>query len=80
MKSVSVSDELYDKLKDFVVDPFEDTLETVIERLADIANKAKDRWSLSDAGENADAPEKNTQVGAPEGFYRSKPLSEATTL
>ena len=43
MKNVQVSDELYEKLKDFVVDPFDDTPETVIGRVVDIAGKAKTR-------------------------------------
>ena len=49
MKVVQVSDELYDKLKSCVVDPFDDTPESVIGRLIDIADKAKSRWSPLDA-------------------------------
>ena len=45
MKVINVSDELYESLKSFVADPFDDTPETVISRLMDIAAKAKDRWS-----------------------------------
>ena len=45
MKTVKISDELYEELKGFVVDPFDDTAEVVIGRLVQIANKAKDRWS-----------------------------------
>lgn len=44
MKQVAVSDELYDQLKNFIVDPFDDTLETVIGRLISITGKARDRW------------------------------------
>jgi len=44
MKQVAVSDKLYDQLKSFIVDPFDDTLETVIERLITITNKARNRW------------------------------------
>jgi hypothetical protein len=51
MKSVEISDELYDKLKGFVVDPFDDTAEIVISRLVEIANKAKNRWSPLDRSE-----------------------------
>ena len=49
MKNVQISNELYEKLKDFVVDPFDDTPETVIGRVVDIACKAKTRWSPLDA-------------------------------
>jgi len=52
MKVFQVSDELYDKLKTFVVDPFDDTPEIVVSRLVDIANKAKSRWSPLDAAQN----------------------------
>ena len=48
MKTVNISDELYEKLKGFVVDPFDDTPETVINRLVDITEKAKARWSPLD--------------------------------
>ena len=51
MRQVEISDELYDKLKDFVVDPFDDTAEVVIDRLVGIAMKAKDRWSALEGGE-----------------------------
>ena len=54
MKAFQVSDELYDQLKDFVVDPFDDTPEIVISRLVDIVNKAKSRWSPLDAVQNND--------------------------
>jgi hypothetical protein len=43
-----VSDELYEQLKSFVVDPFDDTPEVVIGRLIEIVNKAKNRWSPFD--------------------------------
>ncbi len=48
MRTFKVSDELYDQLKSFVVDPFDDTPEIVITRLVDIVNKAKGRWSPFD--------------------------------
>ena len=56
MKEFQVSDELYDKLKHFVVDPFDDTPEIVISRLVDIVNKAKSRWSPLNAVQNNDKP------------------------
>lgn len=48
MKNLKVSDELYDELKNWVVDPFDDTPEVVIKRALVIAGKAKDRWSPLD--------------------------------
>ena len=48
MKNIKVSDELYEKLKIFVADPFDDTPEIVIGRVVDIAQKAKSRWSPLD--------------------------------
>jgi len=48
MRTFKVSDELYEQLKSFVVDPFDDTPEAVIERLVEIVNKAKSRWSPFD--------------------------------
>jgi hypothetical protein len=69
MKVIQVSDELYDKLKSCVVDPFDDTPESVIGRLIDISNKAKNRWSPLDThAENAEQhPEsQNRRPGHPE--------------
>jgi hypothetical protein len=49
VKVIQISDEVYDKLKSYIVDPFEDTPEFVIRRLIEIADKAKSRWSSWDA-------------------------------
>ena len=54
MRTVKISDELFDELKGLVVDPFDDTPDTVIGRLIDIVKKAKSRWSPLDA---CDSPE-----------------------
>jgi len=51
MKTIEISDELYDKLKTYVVDPFDDTPEKVIKRLLDIVDKAKGKWTSWDAEE-----------------------------
>lgn len=48
MRTFKVSDELYEQLKTFVVDPFDDTPDAVIGRLIEIVNKAKSRWSPFD--------------------------------
>jgi len=52
MRTFKVSDEMYEQLKSFVVDPFDDTPEVVINRLIEIVNKAKDRWSPFEAYES----------------------------
>lgn len=54
MRTVKISDELFEQLKALVVDPFDDTPDTVISRLIEIVNKAKSRWSPLDAYEAAD--------------------------
>lgn len=48
MKNLKISDELYDELKNWVVDPFDDTPEIVIKRAVDIAGKARVRWCAMD--------------------------------
>ncbi|HSV99804.1 MAG TPA: hypothetical protein VLI39_06510 [Sedimentisphaerales bacterium] len=45
MRTLKVSDDVYEQLKCLVVDPFDDTPEIVIGRLIEIVNKAKNRWS-----------------------------------
>jgi predicted CopG family antitoxin len=52
MKTIEISDELYDKLKTYVVDPFDDTPENVISRLLDIVDKARGKWTSWDAEED----------------------------
>ena len=44
MKTLQIDDEVYERLKTFVVDPFDDIHDTVLLRLIDIANKARNRW------------------------------------
>ncbi len=62
MKTIRISEELFERLKTFVVDPFDDTPDAVIGRLIDIAAKAKTRWSPWDP---ADTPkEAKTQTKA----------------
>ena len=48
MKTIEISDELFDRLKMCVVDPFDDTPDTVICRLIDIVDKGKSAWSSWD--------------------------------
>lgn len=52
MRTFKVSEEMYEQLKTFVVDPFDDTPEVVIGRLIEIVNKAKDRWLPFEVHEN----------------------------
>ena len=53
MRTFRVSDQVYEQLKTFIVDPFDDTPELVIGRLIEIVNKAKARWA---AFETSEAP------------------------
>jgi hypothetical protein len=53
VKTIEISQELYDRLKNFVVDPFDDSPEIVISRLIDIVDKARSLWSSWDASEEA---------------------------
>ncbi|OHB60326.1 MAG: hypothetical protein A2167_03520 [Planctomycetes bacterium RBG_13_46_10] len=48
MKAIQIPDELYERLKSCVVDPFDDTPESVISRLIDISDKSKCSWSPLD--------------------------------
>jgi hypothetical protein len=51
MRTFRVSDQMYEQLKSFIVDPFDDTPELVIGRLIEIVNKAKARWAPFEAPE-----------------------------
>lgn len=62
MRTFKVSDELYEKLKGFIVDPFDDTPEIVIGRLIEIVNKAKGRWSALDRYEHPEPGERPAPV------------------
>ncbi len=65
MKTIQISDELFDELKTLVVDPFDDTPDSVIGRLIQIVKKAKSRWSPLEAcaapGENQAPPQPQRQ-------------------
>ena len=87
MKTINVSDEVYERLKDFVVDPFEDTPETIIGRVLEIVTKAKRRWVAENGSrDNTEQNAKGTlmdraaEQSEEESFIVSKPLSEATAL
>ena len=74
MKNIQISDELYDRLKNFIFDPFEDTPESVIEHLMDIVDKSKSKcspWVAADDngqhGEFQSTPSKPQGVQAGHG-------------
>ncbi|MCL5279942.1 MAG: hypothetical protein M1376_08565 [Planctomycetes bacterium] len=64
MRTFRVSDQMYEQLKTFIVDPFDDTPELVIGRLIEIVNKAKARW----------APFETPQAAARETTPEAEPL------
>jgi hypothetical protein len=75
MRTFKVSDELYEQLKNFVVDPFDDTPEAVIGRLIEIVNKAKDRWSPFDAyGASKPIERLETRDAEQEEFREDEPV------
>ena len=45
MRTLRISDDLYEQLKAYVIDPFDDTPDVVIARLIEIVDKARSRWS-----------------------------------
>ena len=65
MKVIEISDELYDRLKTFVVDPFDDTPEIVLGRVVDIADKAKSKWISWDAEAEAEPEEQPRPKSSP---------------
>jgi hypothetical protein len=68
MRTFRVSDQMYEQLKTFIVDPFDDTPELVIGRLIEIVNKAKARWApfeAPDATAREAAPEAEPTVPKP---------------
>ena len=83
MKTIQISDELYDQLKTFVVDPFDDTAETIVARLIEISDKARQRWnpldSFGDPSIDPSDPDFDVEEKSASGFV-SRPLSEATSL
>ena len=74
MKTLTVSDEIYENLKSYIIDPFEDTADTVLQRLIDIAEKAKEKCSHLEmpdftcepepSGETEDSVPKGTRIPA----------------
>ena len=77
MRTFKVSDDLYEQLKTFVVDPFDDTPDIVIGRLIEIVNKAKTRWHPFDPSGNADGAE---QPAEPRSQQRRAPREEESVV
>jgi hypothetical protein len=73
MKTFKVSDEMYEQLRSFVVDPFDDTPEAVLGRLIEIANKAKERWSPFEIHESRNA-ERAMSRAKPEESEEQEPV------
>jgi hypothetical protein len=61
MRTFRISDELYEQLKRFIVDPFDDTPEVVIVRLIEIVDKARSRWSPFEAYDSPEKPAPPTE-------------------
>lgn len=88
MKQVTVSDEVFEQLKNFIVDPFDETIETVICRLITITTKARDRWlNLNpDAGAADGTGEVHAELpladveGAVKPSFQSRRISEPSSL
>ena len=77
MRTFKVSDEVYEQLKSFVVDPFDDTPEIVISRLIEIVNKAKNRWCPFDPDDN---PEEAEQPAGSRKQRRAVPQEEPVVV
>jgi len=79
MKTIEISEELWERLKMCVVDPFDDTPELVINRLVDIVDKAKSVCSSWDEGEESVVVEAE-EVSAEQGQQRSWNKQAEATL
>ena len=63
MKNLKISDENYEKMKQFLVDPFDDTPDTIIRRLKDINDKAKKRWvAFDESSDDKPLPHKDEML------------------
>ena len=85
MKMLQISDEVYQKLKAFVADPFEDTPNNVLLRLMAIADKAKGRWSAFEPApkspdREAQQPSRSQKDTIPEGTKIPDPAPSATEV
>ncbi len=79
MRMFRISDELYEQMKRFIVDPFDDTPEVVIERLIEIVDKARSRWSpfeAFDPPEDSARPAEVTQEQQPAPRHQEQPAPQ----
>lgn len=83
MKNLQITDEAYEALKTFIIDPFDDSPEKVIVRLMDIVNKARQRWSPFEEEETeAETAENNAEESthASSTRIREQSLDESTVM
>lgn len=85
MKTLRVNDEVYENLKSYIIDPFEDSADTVLQRLMDIAEKAKNQcqgFEMPDFTCETDAPadSKPTQDSIPKGTRIPQQANEDATV
>ena len=78
MKTLQINDDVYESLKAFVVDPFDDTPNAVLLRLIDIANKAQSRWCPFAPQQTQSRESTNSSV--PPGTRISDTVSEDTAV
>jgi hypothetical protein len=79
MKTLHINDEVYESLKAFVVDPFDDTPNAVLLRLIDIANKAQSRWCPFTPSQQTDSPE-HADASVPPGTRIHDAVSEGASV
>jgi len=78
MKNLQITDEAYEALKTFIIDPFDDSPEKVIVRLMDIVNKARQRWSPFEPDE---VENQNSEENTPNGTrIRESSLDDSTVM
>ncbi len=79
MKTIQISDELYQALKKFLVDPFDDTPDIIIGRLVEIAQKAQNRWSAWDSPDATAPPTGMRHNNRPAG-QNAEPVEQPVVL
>ena len=89
MKQVVLSDEVFEQLKNFIVDPFDETIETVIGRLITITVKARDRWlslpaekveASADAEPQGELPLADVDASAVKPSFQARRINEPSVL
>ena len=79
MRTFKISDELYEQLKRFIVDPFDDTPEVVIGRLVEIVDKARNRWSPFEVDDSSEEPSQPAEVPQEQERQRERPVPRHAT-